>query len=299
LNLLKSPRFLPIVVVAIAGVVLVRGLGALDLLPNMANEAFALAANPADKKPAPPVKDQAVKPAVQGRGESTNEDDPTVGGMTSLDDSTVLDAALAAADIAKPAAAEVKALPVCATSVEDLARRAGVSPNEIEVLQQLAKRREALDARERTISDREALIAAADTKLVARIGQLSDLKKQIEDLLKKADKTGDEDIARLTKVYENMKPKDAAPVMARLSDDVRLPIAAMMKDKALAAILSAMPEEKAQEITEKLAQRMSKAGEIKQKLDQLTTKSQPQGQKPPVAAAGAPAGAQSPPKPAA
>lgn len=257
-----------------------RGLGALDSLPQLANEAMAFAANSADKKPKASTKDQASKPVAPTKGEATNEDDPTNGGMTTLDDSTVLDAALAAADIAKPAAAEVKALPVCATSVEDLARRAGVSPNEIEVLQQLAKRREALDARERTVSDREALIAAADAKLAARIGQLGDLKKQIEDLLLKADKTGDEDIARLTKVYENMKPKDAAPVMARLSDDVRLPIAAAMKDKSLAAILSAMPEEKAQEITEKLALRMSKAGEIKQKLDQLTTKSQAPGARP-------------------
>jgi flagellar motility protein MotE (MotC chaperone) len=296
LNLLKSPRFLPIVVVAISGVVLMRGIGALDSLPQLANEAMAFAANSADKKPKASTKDQASKPVDPTKGETTNEDDPTNGGVTSLDDSTVLDAALAAADIAKPAAAEVKALPVCATSVEDLARRAGVSPNEIEVLQQLAKRREALDARERTISDREALIAAADAKLAARIGQLGDLKKQIEDLLVKADKTGDEDIARLTKVYENMKPKDAAPVMARLSDDVRLPIAAAMKDKSLAAILSAMPEEKAQEITEKLALRMSKAGEIKQKLDQLTTKSQAPGARP-AGQAAAPSNAA--PKPAA
>ena len=56
-----------------------------------------------------------------------------------------------------------------------------------------------------------------------------------------------------------MKPRDAAAVMATLDDKVRIPVAAKMKDSALAAILSQMPTAEAKKLTESLAQRADHA----------------------------------------
>ena len=52
-----------------------------------------------------------------------------------------------------------------------------------------------------------------------------------------------------------MKPKDAAGRMTLMDDAVRIPLAAKMKERALAAILAQMPAEDAKALTEKLAGR--------------------------------------------
>jgi flagellar motility protein MotE (MotC chaperone) len=285
----KMPRFLPVVFVAVLGVLGLRILGTIDLLPSLFQQAKAVAAGTA--KPEKSAKATKKEPAKTTKGETTSEDDPTKGGpttpATAKETSALPDQAILAADAAsaaKPAAATASNIPICATSVDELARRAGVSPNEIQILQSLAARREALDKREATLNEREKLAAAAEAKLDARIGQLQGLKKQIEDRIFKATQTQDDDINRLVKVYESMKPKDAAAVFTTLNDDVRIPIAAKMKDRALAAVLAAMPADKARELTEKLAGRMQKTAELKNKLDAITTPAAPPPPKTPAKA---------------
>jgi flagellar motility protein MotE (MotC chaperone) len=156
---------------------------------------------------------------------------------------------------------------VCATSIDQLAQQAGMSANELQILQSLGKRRAELDQREAQLNTRGQLIEAADSKLDARIAQLSDLKTQIQGLLDQATKVQDDDATRLVAVYSAMKPKDAAAVLTSMSDDVRLPLAAKLKDRALASILGAMTPDAARELTEKLAKRMQKADGLQQQLD--------------------------------
>lgn len=280
MSFFNAPRFLPIVVIAILGVIGLRFASEFEKIPTLSHVAKAFAADPKAKetKPAAGVKSaekkdaQASKNTSESKKAPNDKIDPTEQSSMAPDS---LERALAAADMAAPAAAiALPQAPVCTTSVDELAKRAGISRNEIDILQALGKRREQLDARERGTKEKEALIATAEAKLQGRITQLDDLKKQIETLLQSANKTGDADVARLTKVYENMKPKDAAAVLSTLSDDVRLPIVAQMKDRALASVLAAMPADKARDLTEKLAKRMSKAEEIKQKLDKITTPGQ-------------------------
>ncbi len=67
---------------------------------------------------------------------------------------------------------------------------------------------------------------------------------------------GAEDAARigqLVKVYEAMKPKDAAQVLERLEMSVLLPIALHMREVRLAPILAAMDPMKARAVTVALA----------------------------------------------
>ena len=52
-----------------------------------------------------------------------------------------------------------------------------------------------------------------------------------------------------------MRPRDAAPVFSRLPDAVRLPVAAAMRPRALAAIMAEMDPEAARTLTERLARR--------------------------------------------
>lgn len=258
------PRLLPIISVAVGGVLAMKAITSLDVLPDVFHQATAFAA---DKK-ASGAAPKPAKKAAKGTGEVSKEDDPTESGAV---DPSLLTAADASSS-AKPAAAEAATAqpPVCATSVKELAAQAGISPNELNILQSLGQRRQELDQREQGLNSREQLIQAADDKLDARVNQLQGLKTQIQALLDQANKTSADDTVRMVKVYESMKPKDAAAVLTTMSDEVRLPIAAGMKDRALAAILGAMTPDAARELTEKLTSRMKATGGLQQQLDKMT-----------------------------
>ncbi|NEX94626.1 hypothetical protein, partial [Caulobacter sp. 17J65-9] len=165
-----------------------------------------------------------------------------------------------------PAVAVKPAAPVCAPSATELAKAAGLSPAELRVLQSLQSRRGELDDREKNMDTQLALMAAAEAKLDAKLKALEALKGDINGLLAQGDQREAAEITRLVKVYEAMKPKDAADVMTQLDDRVRLPVASKMKERSLAAVLAAMPAAEARKLTEKLAMRYAAADAAAEKL---------------------------------
>ncbi len=108
-----------------------------------------------------------------------------------------------------------------------------------------------------------ALLAAAESKVDAKLQQLAGLKTDIQGLLGQADAEKSAETDRLVNVFEAMPPKTAAPRFAILDDFVRLPVAAKMKDKKLSAILAQMSPADAKALAEKLADRMSPADQAK------------------------------------
>ena len=272
---MAMPRLLPIVFVAVGGVLALKAMTSLEIMPDLFHQAQALAADTA--KPAPK---KAVAKKASGE-EASKADDPSDAFPVTADDATSR-----ASDAATTAPVPA---PVCATSINQLAQDAGMSPNELQLLQSLGQRRAQLDQREQGLDAREQLINAADSKLDNRISQLQDLKNQVQGLLDQANKAQDADTNRLVAVYAAMKPKDAAAVFATMDDDVRLPIAALMKDRALAAIMGAMPPVAARELTEKLARRMSQAGGLQQQLNKATANGAPGAAPAPASASAAPA----------
>ena len=169
--------------------------------------------------------------------------------------------ALPAAGDATPAAPKPAAA-VCAPTAAELAKEAGLSPAELQVLQSLGTRRGELDQREGDLDTQVQLIAAAEAKLDARIKEMNGLKDDINGLLGQADQQQEAETARLIRVYEAMKPKDAAGRISLMDDSVRLPMAAKMKERALSAILVQMSPEDAKSLTEKLAKRVGGAAAI-------------------------------------
>ena len=312
------PRFLPLIAVAIGGVIAMKAVSSIEGVPEFLKQATAMAENapkPA-AKPAKGKKSSAQEGAADANPDLSASDAKTLLGeasgssnqasiteLNNADPNAALKGAeskaLSAGDVAEEAAAQAlaqKPAPVCATSANDLAKQAGISPSELNILQSLSTRRQQLDARESQINMQAQLVEAADAKLDSRIKQMQTLKAQMEAMLAQASKTGDEDVARMVKVYESMKPKDAGAVLANMSDEVRLPIAAKMKEAKLAAVLGTMSPSAAQDLTEKLTQRMKRVNDLGQKLNQLS----PNGangapQTPQPAKANAPAKPQTPP----
>ncbi len=128
-----------------------------------------------------------------------------------------------------------------------------LSAAEMEVLQQLARRRQLLDEREQTIGDRAALLEAAEARIEGKVQELRDLRATLEQLIATYEQHEDAKIASLVKIYENMKPKDAAKIFEELGLETLLPVAEKMKERKLAAIMAKMNPSKAKEVTVELA----------------------------------------------
>jgi flagellar motility protein MotE (MotC chaperone) len=143
----------------------------------------------------------------------------------------------------------------CAIPVEELARQAGLSPAELRILQNLSERRGELDLRDVDFETQLPLLISAEAKAQERIDELTALRTEIQGLLGQVSEREQEETNRLVQVYQAMRPRDAAPVFARLSDDVRLPVAAAMRPRALAAIMAEMEPEAARILTQRLASR--------------------------------------------
>jgi flagellar motility protein MotE (MotC chaperone) len=163
-------------------------------------------------------------------------------------------------DIAAVAAAKPAA--VCAPTAAELAKEAGLSPSELRMLQDLGSRRGQLDAREEGFDTQLQLLSAAETKVDAKIKSLDLLKTDIKALLGQADAQQEQEINRLVAVFTAMKAKQAAAQFRVLDNSVRIPIAAKMKERVLAAILAQMPPTEAKEITELLAKRFTQNAAI-------------------------------------
>lgn len=127
------------------------------------------------------------------------------------------------------------------------------SAAEIEVLRQLRQRREALDARERELAEREALLHAATQRIDQRVNELIALKADIERLLKANEAANEEKLLSLVRIYENMKPPEAARIFEELDLPTLLAVVQRMKERKLAPILAEMKPAKARDVTVELA----------------------------------------------
>ncbi|MBL8708996.1 MAG: hypothetical protein JNL25_07380 [Rhodospirillaceae bacterium] len=165
------------------------------------------------------------------------------------------------ADPAEPAveSASTEGTPPAEPDVAEPAPQAPIdfTDEEVEVLQQLAKRREELDLRARQLDEREAMVAAAEQRMEQKMVELRALQTVVEDLLKAQSEAEEEQLQSLVKIYQNMKPKDAAQVFEELDLDVLLQVVARMNERKLAPILGLVSPTRAKEVTYELVQRQT------------------------------------------
>lgn len=138
-----------------------------------------------------------------------------------------------------------------ATSVPEDA----LSDAELAALQNLAARRDQLDAREKALDTRAGLLAAGEKRVDAKIAELKELQATLQGLIKTYDEQETAKLASLVKIYENMKPKEAAPILEKLDMDTLLDLVERMKERKVAPILARMNPARAKEITDELARR--------------------------------------------
>lgn len=128
-----------------------------------------------------------------------------------------------------------------------------LTPAEIDLLQQLAERRQVLESREQEFEIRTGLLAAAESRIDKKVEELKVLRETISGLIKTFDAQQDAKLLSLVKIYENMKPKEAAKIFEELEMDTLLEVAERMKERKLAPIMAKMDPEKARDMTVELS----------------------------------------------
>ena len=174
----------------------------------------------------------------------------------------------APAQPAAPAAAQGAPAPIpapVATTVATPPEAPAIPPiseSERAVLLDLRERRQELENRAQALAAREALLAATEKKISARVEELKALQTRLE-VLDTARKERDEASWRgLVKVYETMKPREAAAIMNDLDMAVLLAVLDRMREAKAAPILAAMAPDKARQVTAELAQMRQRANNL-------------------------------------
>jgi flagellar motility protein MotE (MotC chaperone) len=130
---------------------------------------------------------------------------------------------------------------------------------EAEVLQHLSERRAALDERERDLAMREQLIGVTEKRVEERLADLKGLEERLNALFAKRDEAEEAQLALLVKMYENMKPVEAARIFNKLDRQVLLTVASRMKPAKIGPVMAAMEPSRAQDLTVMLALRLNVA----------------------------------------
>jgi len=120
---------------------------------------------------------------------------------------------------------------------------------EIEMLQSLMERRETLDLRGRELDIRGNLLKAAELRIDEKITQLKDIEATIQDLLKRHDDQEEKKLRSLVRIYESMKPKQAARIFEELDIDILIDVAERMNERKFAPILAQMNPKRAKTVT--------------------------------------------------
>lgn len=123
-----------------------------------------------------------------------------------------------------------------------------------ELFKDLSKRRDSLDKQEKDLNIREALLQATQKELTLKYQELTKLRIEIEALLKTQSDEENKRINSLVKIYEGMKPKDAARIFDTLDLDVLLSVISKMSERKVSPVLAAMNPERVRTITIMLAE---------------------------------------------
>ena len=124
-----------------------------------------------------------------------------------------------------------------------------VSGVKMELFEDLSKRRKSLDKYEKNLHMREALLKATEQELERKYQELTKLRKELEALLDTQSEEEGNRVASLVKIYEGMKPKDAARIFDTLDIDVLISVISKMSERKVSPILAAMKPERVRTIT--------------------------------------------------
>ncbi|MBW4706988.1 hypothetical protein KX928_04215 [Roseobacter sp. YSTF-M11] len=117
------------------------------------------------------------------------------------------------------------------------------------------EREKRLKEREQQIDMRMKALSVADEQIERRLTVLQDAEESLRSMLALANTAAEDDLTRLTSVYENMKPKDAAPLFEEMEPAFAAGFLGRMRPNAAAGIMAGLSPQVAYSISVILAGR--------------------------------------------
>lgn len=129
------------------------------------------------------------------------------------------------------------------------------SQGEIETLEDLAKRREEIDRRMAELEQREAILQAAEQRIQQQVDELKSLQSSVQSAIARYDEQEQTRRQSLVRMFQNMKPSEAARIFEQMELPVLLELVEAMNERRAAPILAQMNPIRAQQVTAELARR--------------------------------------------
>jgi flagellar motility protein MotE (MotC chaperone) len=145
--------------------------------------------------------------------------------------------------------------------VEGLSQKPAQCETPEEVLAALAIEREVIEEQRLAVSARESELALAREKLQIEKAALLELQSAITDLLARVEAAKTDDLDRLIQFYKNMKPADAARIMDDMDIETTIMILGTMKPRTAAPILAKMSPVRARAVSKIILERSQLPGD--------------------------------------
>ncbi len=127
------------------------------------------------------------------------------------------------------------------------------------LLAAIRERTASLQQQELQLAERRQTLAVVEKKVAEQILAMNEAEKNLAATLAVADEATEKDLARLTAVYENMKPKNAADIFSGMDIGFAAGFLARIRPDAAANILAGLPTDKAYAISLTIAGRNADA----------------------------------------
>lgn len=147
-------------------------------------------------------------------------------------------------EMSQPAPDQETSAPAMAAMAEDFPPV--MSETEIsDMVAAFQAREDRLKAREAALEDRMAALRVADQQISDKLAELEAAEAQLRDTIALAETASKDDLDRLTLVYENMKPKQAAALFEEMDPNFAAGFLGRMRPEAAAAIMAGLSPESA------------------------------------------------------
>lgn len=123
------------------------------------------------------------------------------------------------------------------------------------MLQAFQRREERILLQEEQIAKRMEALRNADERINAKLAELKAVETDLRSTLALATTAAEDDLARLTTVYENMKPKTAAALFQEMAPEFAAGFLGRMRPDAAASVMAGMTPEAAYTVSTILAGR--------------------------------------------
>ena len=123
------------------------------------------------------------------------------------------------------------------------------------LLAALQAREAVLAEREAQMRDRLAALREAEALIDEKLAALSEAEARLRATIAQADSAAETDLAQLTTVYENMKPKEAAALFSEMTPEFAAGFLGLMRPDTAAAIMTELDPETAYSFSVVLAGR--------------------------------------------